>query len=61
MSDMMTKEKIKNLVERIKAEFPHGCGDMDCNECPLRRRVADTIEFDICEMLSSIVSFTRGD
>ena len=61
MSDMMTKEKIKNLVERIKAEFPHGCGDMDCNECPAHNEDYETSEFVMCEMLSAIESFTRGD
>ena len=64
MSDKMTmREKISDLVEHIEDNFPNGCGHGDCDlhECPAYDGDSDTIEFVVCEMLSAIESFTRGD
>ena len=48
---MTPGEKIAALVEQIKVEFPEGCRDVLCNNCPLRNAEHNTIEHDICDVL----------
>ena len=50
---MTPEEKIAALVEHIKVEFPHGCGDVKCRDCPLNkyRDEEPSTENNICEML----------
>lgn len=48
------EEKMAALVEYIKKEFPDGCSVVDCDDCEFSRAGTDTVEFGVCELLSSI-------
>jgi len=49
---MTQAEKIAALVEHIKKEFPKGCKDVECDNCPLHGVDFSTTEYDLCELLS---------
>ena len=51
---MTQAEKIAALVEHIKKEFPKGCGNVQCIDCPLNEYRIDkqpTTESNICDLL----------
>ena len=49
---MTPEEKIAELVAHIKKEFPDGCGNVKCRNCPLNkyRDEGPSTESNICEM-----------
>jgi hypothetical protein len=46
-------DKIKKIVETIKAECPHGCSGISCSECPLNNP-DNEFGYEVCEMLAKI-------
>ncbi|MBN2488250.1 MAG: hypothetical protein JXA98_04410 [Methanosarcinaceae archaeon] len=49
----MMIDKIKKIVETIKAECPHGCSGVSCSECPLNNPESE-FGYEVCEMLAKI-------
>ena len=47
------KEKIKALLDQIKRNFPNGCKDVYCDDCPLNDADHATVEMRLCDLLSS--------
>jgi len=46
-------DKIKKIVETIKAECPNGCSGLSCSECPLNNP-DNEFGYEVCEMLAKI-------
>jgi hypothetical protein len=46
-------DKIKKIVETIKAECPNGCSGVSCSECPLNNPESE-FGYEVCEMLAKI-------
>ena len=44
-------EKAKKLIDNIRQEFPKGCTNMRCDDCPFINAYEDTIEQHLCSIL----------
>ena len=58
---MTQKEKIENLVNHIKNEFPNGCEEINCRDCPINGYKRGTVEHSVCVALGWMDHKTRGD
>ena len=54
---MTPEEKIAELVEHIKKEFPKGCREVkNCDTCPVNQAKYGTAEESVCDMLAQLES-----
>jgi len=54
------EEKITALVEHIKKEFPNGCDDVECSDCPLNFAEYYSTKRAVCEMLRCMAHIRAG-
>ena len=52
---MTPEERITELCDHIKREFPYGCREAHCTGCPLYRAKEGTTDMDICKALERLI------
>jgi len=51
MQQSSMRDKIQKLLDQIRRDFPNGCEDLDCSDCPLELHEPATLDEKVCTML----------
>ena len=57
---MLTMPNIKALYKDLIENYPNGCYDINCKDCPFNKAKMDTPEDIMCKLMSSLTDESRN-